>query len=275
MSKKYTNKEIDKLFKKFNVIRLSNYEGIHKKIKVKYLKCGCINENNTPSNILQGYGCSIHSNIGRVKKYTNEEVDDLLKPFNIKRLSNYINYKTPFVVKYLICGCINENATLKSIMQGCGCSTHNNTNYNPNREEVEENTILYRKIKTSCYNIKKYLELDKDDHILNELGYTIEAFKNHLNTFPEYKILKETNWHLDHVVPKKVCFELGIKDIKIINSLDNLQPLSAEDNINKGSKFNKQDVLKLLKKFNISINESIIDNLLLELGEYKKDRTNI
>ena len=43
-------------------------------------------------------------------------------------------------------------------------------------------------------------------------------------------------WHIDHKIPIDYFIKKNILDIKIINALDNLQPLKAIDNIRKGNK---------------------------------------
>ena len=44
-------------------------------------------------------------------------------------------------------------------------------------------------------------------------------------------------WHIDHIKPVSAFVKEGITDPKIINALDNLQPLWAEDNLRKGNKW--------------------------------------
>lgn len=45
------------------------------------------------------------------------------------------------------------------------------------------------------------------------------------------------DWHIDHIKPITSFISEGIIDPKIINSLDNLQPLWAFDNLSKGCKY--------------------------------------
>lgn len=44
-------------------------------------------------------------------------------------------------------------------------------------------------------------------------------------------------WHVDHIKPIAAFNKEGVKDIKIINALSNLQPLWAKDNLSKGAKY--------------------------------------
>jgi (p)ppGpp synthase/HD superfamily hydrolase len=51
--------------------------------------------------------------------------------------------------------------------------------------------------------------------------------------------LKDSNWHLDHIFPIQAFLDYGITDVKIINRLDNLQPLSQQQNHEKKDRYNK------------------------------------
>jgi hypothetical protein len=44
-------------------------------------------------------------------------------------------------------------------------------------------------------------------------------------------------WHVDHIKP--VSLFNAEDDISIVNSLENLQPLWASENLSKGNKYNK------------------------------------
>ena len=44
-------------------------------------------------------------------------------------------------------------------------------------------------------------------------------------------------WHIDHIKPVKAFLDEGVTDPAIINSIDNLQPLWASENMSKGAKY--------------------------------------
>lgn len=52
-------------------------------------------------------------------------------------------------------------------------------------------------------------------------------------------MVKDGEWHLDHVFPIAAFVENGIKDMAIINALDNLQPLEGRKNITKGDTYDR------------------------------------
>lgn len=56
-------------------------------------------------------------------------------------------------------------------------------------------------------------------------------------------------WDIDHVFPVSAFVSFGVFDLKIINSLDNLQPLPKNTNLSKGGTYDNEAFVKwLLKK---------------------------
>ena len=87
----------------------------------------------------------------------------------------------------------------------------------------------------------------KTNHKSFLLGFTNKELLDRLETFPNWTKLKQENWELDHIFPVKAFVEHKIYDTKIINSLDNLQPLTREENLKKGAKYNKKEFDKWVK----------------------------
>lgn len=81
---------------------------------------------------------------------------------------------------------------------------------------------------------------NKTDRTHNLLGYAAADLADSIRskfldgmTWDNYG-----EWHIDHIKPISVFIKSGITDPKVINSLDNLQPLWAFDNLSKGAKHN-------------------------------------
>lgn len=70
------------------------------------------------------------------------------------------------------------------------------------------------------------------------IGYTKKDLVEHLEKQFENWMSWDNHgeWHIDHVTPISWYNNNGIKDPKIINRLENLRPLRAEENIKKGAK---------------------------------------
>lgn len=71
------------------------------------------------------------------------------------------------------------------------------------------------------------------------LGYSMQEFVFHM----ERQFLdgmsweNHGEWHVDHIIPVSEMVSLGVNDPKDINSLNNLRPLWAKDNLTKSSGF--------------------------------------
>jgi hypothetical protein len=79
------------------------------------------------------------------------------------------------------------------------------------------------------------------------LGYTARELQTHIANHPNWENVKNTKWHLDHIFPVKAFVEHGITDIKLINCLENLQPLSQRENNQKCDNYNEKDFIEWLR----------------------------
>lgn len=113
----------------------------------------------------------------------------------------------------------------------------NNYQWIENRELKKE----YDSFKQRCYKMLKYslksFGLKKTFRTHKMLGYSSEELYKHISNHPNWNNLKYKRWHLDHIFPIKAFVDYDIKNFKIINGLDNLQPLLYKDNIAKSDKY--------------------------------------
>ena len=91
---------------------------------------------------------------------------------------------------------------------------------------------------------------DKQESTVEIPGYSAQELKQHL----ESRFTKEMNWdnygvywHVDHIVSISELVGCGVVDPKIINSLDNLQPLEARENFKKNASFVLGASIKVVK----------------------------
>jgi len=75
-----------------------------------------------------------------------------------------------------------------------------------------------------------------------ELGYSKDELRANMESkFTEGMSWKNHGeWHIDHIKPVSVFISEGETDPKVINALDNLQPLWAKDNLSKGAKYDAE-----------------------------------
>lgn len=106
------------------------------------------------------------------------------------------------------------------------------------------------RVRTSIHFWMKKSGVKKSKRAIKYLNYNAEDFQNHLE-----KLFKDGmtwdnygKWHIDHIRPI-ASFDIQCEqDISIVWSLDNLQPLWAEDNLKKGSLYNGYKHFKNRKK---------------------------
>ena len=115
-------------------------------------------------------------------------------------------------------------------------------------ERSEKGKIFSKKYKISrCMSnsIRASLKGHKNGvHWEDIVGYTLADFKKHISGLFSKNMTWENHgeWHIDHKRPI-ASFNItsyDCDDFKECWSLSNLQPLWAEDNLKKGSKWNKQ-----------------------------------
>ena len=73
----------------------------------------------------------------------------------------------------------------------------------------------------------------------SEVGYTREEIRDHMEKLFSEGMSWDNygEWHIDHIKPVKAFWDEGVTDPKVVNALENLQPLWAKDNLRKSSKW--------------------------------------
>lgn len=126
-------------------------------------------------------------------------------------------------------------------------SGKNHYEWKKNREELK----LYNDIRQKSYKMIRYIlkktNKSKIDRTHNILGYKTSDLIKHIKDHSNWKNIDKNNWHLDHVFPIQAFLDHDVTDLKIINCLENLQPLNAKDNIIKSNKYDLKSFRKWLK----------------------------
>jgi hypothetical protein len=105
-----------------------------------------------------------------------------------------------------------------------------------NKEKNKEKNVHIIAWRTLLNNSIKRFNTTKENKTIELLTYSAQDLKEHL----ESKFLdgmswsNRSEWHIDHIKPVS-SFDKNEK-MSVVNSLDNLQPLWAKDNLSKGSK---------------------------------------
>lgn len=147
-------------------------------------------------------------------------------------------------MKYICCcGSLSE-INFNNFKNGrrCKCcaiirkSGKNHYGWIKDRNEYE----LRKRTRDFCYKtVQRCLRSNKDKSSYQYLGYGPLELINHIKSHENWNSIKERDWHIDHIFPLKAFFDYEIYDIKVINRLDNIQPMLAVDNLKKNSKYSK------------------------------------
>lgn len=178
----------------------------------------------------------------RVFKYTLEEVKNIFHNHGCKLLAT--EYKGNLERLDCICKCgrpwkvsVNSILSMKSHCKECGKEKLRIAFTKPGSKEYRK---IYYKYRKSIRRTLAALNMKKLNYSHKLLGYTARELQEHLQKHPNWERVKDGEWHLDHIFPVKAFVEAGIKDVKLINCLDNLQPLSQRENNQKCDDYDKE-----------------------------------
>lgn len=197
-------------------------------------------------------------------KKTDETIQTIVK--NGKCLLLDIIRKPYLSIKF-VCECGNEyimrlNAFEKGMRcYNCGINKHRkaisgpgNGKYRHDRDQYFKEQKEFQKsyyFLTECKKHKnkiRQLDINRLGYSGIELFYRLTTHKNWIST----RFNKE-KWHIDHIFPIRAFYDYGITDLKIINALDNLQPLTNAQNSSKGKNYNLVEFQKYLKSKGIIV----------------------
>lgn len=180
------------------------------------------------------------------KKLEYNYVYDCFKKQGCELLEKeYINCSTKMRYR---CSCENiSETTFAHFLTGKRCkkcgiekrSGENSSNWIVDRQVVKENKQFRNKCHIMLRNFYKYTNGTKTNKSAKLLGYTVKELKDHIHNHPNWTNIDKNNWHLDHIFPIKAFLDYNIQDLKLINCLDNLQPLNEQDNLVKHCKYDK------------------------------------
>lgn len=244
INKNYTNENyISIIMEKEGLKLLSSYKGVLKPL-IYLCKCGKTNKTSW-HDFRRGTRCG-YCQEKRNQKYTQKEVEKFFTDHNCKLLEEYqsVNQKLNYQCS---CGCISRTS-FKRFKKGnkkCPVCTQVRGETAPNWIKDREELKNRKKFRDKCHylliNTLQSLNSKKTNNTEILLGYTSKELRCHIESHPNWKNLKNKNWHLDHIFPIKAFIDFKIFDIKIINNLKNLQPLLAKENLQKADKYNQKE----------------------------------
>ncbi len=249
--------KIKEHFAEQNCKLVSNYEDYYGKLEY-ICSCGRVGKTAWYSFKL-GRRCGRCSS-DRKKIYLIEEIIEIFKNGGCEFLDDHYE-GCDIPVKYR-CQCGKESKiSLRNFRKGnrckeCGLKKNTgsgNHNWIKDRKKKRENDLFRLKCCTILHRSLKSANLLKNDRTHKLLGYTHFELKEHIKNHSNWENVKDGKWHVDHIFPIVAFFDYGISDLKIINCLDNLRPLSQKENNVKSGKYDKEKFEKWLEAKGIII----------------------
>jgi len=193
-----------------------------------------------------------------VQKFSHDYVKNYFEDNKCKLLS--IKYENSWTPLDYICEHGHKSKTCFSeFIRGHRCRLCSyekkrgpgNWNWIKDREKLQENNLFKVKIRNMLKCCLLITGMKKNNKTEIMLGYTSQDLKSHIQKHPNWPILQDCLWHIDHIFPISAFVEYNIRDPKIINCLDNLRPIACHDNLVKNCKYSKDEFEKWLKNKNI------------------------
>jgi plasmid maintenance system killer protein len=254
---KFSYEYVSEFFKTNNCVLLTKtYEKVYSKLD---FICSCGNQGcRSFQSFTQGRRCNICS---KAKKQSRKFDYDFVKSFyesqSCKLLEDkYVSARHPMNYQ-CVCGNISKTAfwAFKSGRRCVNCQINNmkgekSAFWNPDRKFIEDS----KKIRKKLYSmLQRTLNCTKSSKTEELLGYTPKDLKNHIENHKNWSLIKNNEWHLDHIFPIIAFIKYKIFDPKIINNLDNLQPLQNKENLSKGDKYCEIEFEQYLENKGIKI----------------------
>lgn len=241
---KRTTEEVAQYFKEHGCELLDEYRGAMTKMKYR-CHCGKISAMSW-NNFTKGKRCGCDSKFRN--RYTLEKVQALFNAAGCELISQeYINGEKALIYKCR-CGVIRNRSLHQFLHCGKYCSKCAHAIMGLKHRKPD--TQLKAKFRKKCYkalqSTLKTLGKKKVGRTTDVLGYGPAELQEHIIHHSNWERVKDTDWHLDHIFPIEAFVEHEITDLKIINALDNLQPITQHENNSKHAKYNEAEFLEWL-----------------------------
>jgi hypothetical protein len=261
-NRRHSQEHVENLFTNNGCKLLSEYTGDEQKLEF-ICKCGkkAITTYHTFKKCKNCWEC------GR-KKYTinKEQVSKFIIENNLNLISFHTFEKGNKGKLLLRCKCGNQyERTWRYLSGGRGnnactsCSKKqriekmtgiNHPLWIKDRGRVDFRKQYAKKIYSMLRRCYIKFNLKKENKSFESLGYSHYDLGLHISNHPNYEnAIKNNNMHIDHIFPIQAFIDFGLcetEHIKIINSLENLQPMDALDNMSKNDKYDREAFIQFL-----------------------------
>lgn len=263
---KYTQEQVERIFASRGFVLKDRYHGSNISC-MAVCSCGQLTDI-TLTRVLQGGSCKqcgIQKR-AQTRMHSQEFIEQQFKAQGCELLDMYKGADIP--VKYRCsCGRVSfirySNFSKGNRCKQCGFKKisigqigNKNPVWNPDREQVEQNNKIAKQLWTLLWSCLYRVGGQKEGHTFEQLGYTAQELDSHLRSFPRFAYLEVTKTlAIDHIFPVKAFVDHGIFDSKIICALANLQPLSRQENMQKGDLYNEDQFLQYCQEHDLVVQQ--------------------
>lgn len=231
---------------------LSEYTGAAN--KMNYI-CSCGEHSSISwNNFTKGKRCGYCKPRGQKQKKSLEEIKEIFSlrgcefldaTYNGIHFSHNYKCKCGTIAKISYAGFFHQ----KQDCYFCGLKKNQGPNHHewkPDREQHRQDKLFRAKCRKAVASSLKAFGRQKVGHTSDLIGYGPKQLQEYITKHPNWDNVKEGKWHLDHIFPIQAFIDFNVRDLKIINALDNLQPLNGSSNISKSDKYDKALFLEWL-----------------------------
>ena len=252
MTKKLNPNSVSDLFEEHGCKLLEEYQNNHTPM-LFLCKCGVEGRRSYANFRKRPYcsSCGVER-ANQKRRLDPKVVSDLFEENGCELLDEYENNYTPMRYR-CSCGRVSRIRYFSfkngQRCEGCdGCRGETHYNWNPNRDEVEYNRKFKSRQKHLLNSVLASLGKSKRYKAEKHLGYSTSDLKEHIMNHPNWDSVKDGDWHIDHIFPIKAFLDRGIDDVKLINCLENLQPLDSKSNLSKNASYDQQEFEEWLSR---------------------------
>lgn len=244
---KYTTSYIAEYFKQHNCKLLDEYCGCQSKMKYR-CSCGEIGFTSW-NNFTKGKRCGHCAKCGHSKKRSLEQVEQIFLERGCEFLDDEfkgIHYKHRYrcqcgrEAKITFGGFHHQNQLCKE----CGSQKNTgsgNHGWIKDRKQKRLNDLFRKRCYKALASSLKAVGKLKVGCTSDMLGYSPKELQEHVKQHPNWPKVKNGDWHLDHIFPIQAFQDYVIDDVSLINCLDNLRPISQQENNQKRDKYSRKE----------------------------------
>lgn len=243
--RKYTYDEVKKAFQDGGCDLLSGeYKGVH--CPLDYI-CSCGEQDQISyGSFAQGRRCK-KCWYRKVRDRLSTGLEGAREEFRSRGCTLleevYVNARVPMRYR---CSCGEESKIcLYSLKNGNRCkkcwvirnSGEGNKKWKKDRKAHKEDLAFRHRCRRFIHETFFRVGVERTDKIRKLIGYGTHELKAHITSHVNWERVRDGRWSIDHFFPVQAFLDYGIRDIALINALDNLQPLLLKDNISKSDKY--------------------------------------